>query len=171
MASLKKRTRLPKDVRDNVRELSKLNREWVKAGCWSIETERVIEQPDGTKKLRLVETAVRLRKRPKKAKPQRDRHHKQMPDSAKLWIKMKGAPGSEERVEALRQAYELGEEPFEKLTYDQQVNALTVILSQVEYNAEGKLVPISRGSSRNDAVEGMCGQDGGERQVNLYKDV
>ena len=116
-----KSVKINKDVKAHLRELSRLNRNWIKSGCWYIET--TTTNDDGT--TTIVERPVKLEKRPKQT--QSKRHLGHMPDSAIIGVKIVGKPGTKERVEAIKRSYEQGIDPF-TVEYEHEVNALAAIL-------------------------------------------
>jgi hypothetical protein len=180
METKKKRrgVRVSKDVQQIVNQLHKLNRGWVKAGCWTIDKEKIVtDKQTGEQKLHISENQVRLRKKPK-SKPQ-TRLLGHMPDSAKINIRIKGKVGTEDRVEALAAYYQNQTDetsPF-NVKYDEEVNALTAILSGIEIDEKGKIVIIGRENESSEATDRLrrANDDQGYRQVtlrkHLYKDV
>ncbi len=152
------RIKLSNDVKQRVKAIQRLNRGWVKSGCWYVENRQEIER-DGKKFLRIVEKPVTLRKQKKKT-DKRKRMLGHMPDSATMAIRIAGKPGTKERIEALRKSYEAGMQPFD-LDYDLEVNMLTLLLGA---EAAG-------GSRRNETIEGLNRCEGDEPDLGLLEDV
>jgi hypothetical protein len=137
-----------REVSELVKQINVLNRDWIKAGCWSIVTETERTRANGTKYLQQVERPIELQKRKKEKKPARLIGH--MPDSANTAIRVRGKPGTKERIEALAAHYQGTEEisPFTVSELD-EVAALALIMSH--------LVPKEDGSERSELVDSLCG--------------
>lgn len=155
-----KGVKISKEVAKLAKNIQQLNRSWIKAGCWEMVTTHV-------RKGRIVEVrkevTLNKRKKTKLAKP--SRHHGILPDSATTRIRVCGKPGTPERIEALRKAYEDGHDPF-TITDEQIDGPLAIIIEGIEYEPKGD---DGKGTLRRACSDQMRGESFDDRS--MYNDV